>query len=155
ALVLGGLRTLHIHHQTELQERLEQTRLVAEDLADGLERAVSEIDQLEQRVATDSTTLATFLHSLARLEMSDRRSPRGTLADVIRLGVGATTFAIYLKEAGELQPYLGSQDGSNIPPANIPPLSPELERDIWRELGDTGSPVVGRRFARTPVWAPI
>ena len=64
ALILGGLRTLHIHHQTELQERLDQTGLAAEDLADGLERAVSEIERLEQRIAGDSRTLASFLHSL-------------------------------------------------------------------------------------------
>src|SRR5580704_14960111 len=38
ALVLGGLRTLHIHQHTVLQERLDQTTMAAEDLAGGLER---------------------------------------------------------------------------------------------------------------------
>ncbi len=133
ALVMGGLRTLHIHHQTELQERLDQTGQVANDLADGLERAITEIERLEHRIATDSSTLASFLHSLAQLELTDRRSLVASFADVIRYGVGATSFAIHLEGAHGLEPCLAVEHGTRVTPTTIIPPAPSVFREIHGE----------------------
>jgi hypothetical protein len=163
ALVLGSLRTLHIHHQGDLQERLDQSELAAEDVADGLERAVSEIDHLEQRIAADYTTLASFLHSLAKLDLRDRRSLLASLGDIIRYGVGATSFTIYLSGANGMQPRLAIEDGSSVAPTAIDPLPYGLLRKISGEA--TGAPSdaaadaasgAGRDCtASTPLGAPI
>jgi hypothetical protein len=155
ALVLGGLRTLHIHHQTELQERFEQTELAAEDLADGLERAVSEVERLEHRIATDSSTLACFLHSLAKLELSDGCSLIASVADVIRYGVGATSFAIYLAGTRGLEPCLGVEDGSRVPPTAVGLLSPSLLHQIYIGITEVPPAVTGDYRAGAPYWAPI
>jgi hypothetical protein len=160
ALVLGGLRTLHIHHHGELQERLDQTRLAAEDLADGLERAVSETEQLEQRIAADSSTLASFLHSLAKLELRDRRALVASIADVIRYGVGATSFTIYLKGAHGMEPCLGIEDGVGVAPTAIAPLPSYLTQEIIGEAPGAASDAVtgtapGRDRVGTLHWAPI
>jgi hypothetical protein len=155
ALVLGGLRTLHIHHQTDLQERLEQTKQAAEDLADGLECAVLQIERLEHRIATDSSTLASFVHSLAKLELTDRRSLVASIADVIRYGVGATSFAIYLKGARGFEPCLGVEDGARVTPTAITPLTPALLHAIGGEVAGAAPAVNLDCLARTPRWAPI
>ena len=122
ALVLGGLRTLHIHHHADLQERFEQTELMAEEVAYGLERAVSEIERLEQRIATDTSTRAALLHGLAKLDVTDRRAVVGSIADVIRFGAGATSFAVYLAGPRGLEPCVGVEDGVILATASIPPL---------------------------------
>jgi hypothetical protein len=163
ALVLGGLRTLHIHHHGELQEHLAQTSLAAVDLADGLERAVSETERLEQCIAADSTTLASFLHSLAKLELRDQRSVVASIADVIRYGVGATSFSIYLKAEHAMEPYLGIENGSRMAPTAIAPLPSCLLRAMFGEAphapsdavtGASGGP--GRdRGTGLLHWAPI
>jgi hypothetical protein len=144
ALVLGGLRTLHAHHHADLQERFEQTKLMAEDIADGLHRAVSEVERLEQRIATDTGTLAILLHSLARLDVADRRSLVGSIADVIRFGVGATSFAVYLKGPHGLEPCVGIEDGASVTPAAIASVPASLCQD--NDEGD---------LASMPIWAPI
>jgi hypothetical protein len=155
ALVLGGLRTLHMHHQTDLQERFEQTELIALDLADGLERAVNEVENLEHRIATDHDTLAALLHGLAKLEVTDRRSLVASIADVIRFGVGATGFAVYLESPGGLQPCVGIEDGALVAPAAMPPLPVGLDYDRRRDETEVPSAADGRDVARTPLWASI
>ena len=150
ALILGGLRTLHIHQATDLQARLNQTELVAEDLAGGLKRAVSEIERLELRIAANSSTVAALLHSFAELDFSDRRRLLGSVADVIRYGVGATSFTIYLKGARGLEPWLVVEDNSRVTSTTIPPPASSLFNGI-RDVG----------FARDTndcsnrLWAPI
>ncbi len=128
ALVLGGLRTLHIHHETTLKHQLERTQRAGEDLADGLERAMKQLERLEQRIASDTGTLASLLNSLAKLEMRDPRSLIGSMADVVRYGVGASSFAIYLRTLNGPEPCLGIQDGVRLTPEAIPPLEPNLAR---------------------------
>ena len=157
ALVLGGLRTLHMYHQTELQERLDHARMAAEDLADGLERAVGEIERLECRIAFDSITLTSFIHSLAKLEMSNRASLIASIADIIRHGVGATSFAIYLKGAHELEPVLGVENDIRLTATAITPLAPSILDVIRSETTARGivSEANGDRQARAPHWAPI
>jgi hypothetical protein len=135
ALVLGGLRTLHIHHYADLQERFEQTEVMAEAMADGLERAVGEVEHLEQRIATDYSTRAALLHSLAKLDVTDRRSIVGSITDVIRFGVGATSFAVYLAGPCGLEPCVGIEDGISVMPASIPPFPADPHHDLGRDAG--------------------
>src|SRR6185437_594076 len=61
ALVLGGLRTLHIHHQARLEERLEDIKATAEELAEQLAGAAGEMALLEQRIAGDTATTSVLL----------------------------------------------------------------------------------------------
>lgn len=114
ALVLGGLRTLHIHNQTTLQDRLDQAGVTADALADALQSAVGEIDRLEQRIATDTTTFASLLDSLAKLDISNRRTLLTRMAEVIRCGVGATDFMICLDGPRGEKPCLVSKDGDTV-----------------------------------------
>ncbi len=114
ALILGGLRTLHIHNHTTLQDRLDQTSLTADELADAVQSAVGEVDQLEQRIATDTTTFASLLDSLAKLDISNRRTLLTRMADVIRCSVGAIDFMICLDGPRGENPCLVSKDGDTV-----------------------------------------
>ncbi len=158
ALILGGLRTLHIHHQAELQGRFDQTQRAADDLADGLEGAAGEIERLERRIALDTTTLTSFTHSLAKLELSDRASLLASVTDVVRHSVGATNFAIYLKGERGLEPVLGVQNGSLLPPTAISPLAPVLLDEMEKGTGTAGGAapaLAGDCAARMPLRSPI
>jgi hypothetical protein len=152
-LVLGGLRTLHIHQQTDLQQRLHQTERRAEDLADGLERAVQEIGRLEHRVAGDSSTLASFLYSFAKLELTDCRSLVASFADVVRHGVGATSFTIYLRDHRGLTPYLCIADGARMGTNATSPFEPSLLNAAPRK--GEGPAVAIPCLEDVPCWAPI
>ena len=155
ALVLGGLRSLHIHHHTNLQEWFDEAGIAAEDIADGLARAVQEIERLEQRIAVDSSTVTSLLDSLAKLDLSSRRSIVTSIADAILYGVGATSFAVYLAGTSGLTPYFGIEHGSSVAPAMIAPLSPAVMQEIKGPGAVTvptanGAAAAGRRY-----WAPI
>jgi hypothetical protein len=126
ALVLGGLRTLHIHQHSALQWRLDQSEQLAEEVVDGFEHALHEIEHLEHRIAGDSGTLASFLHSFAKLELTDRRSLVASFADVVRYGVGATSFAIYLRGDQGLEPYLCVENGVRVGSGAGAPIAPSL-----------------------------
>jgi hypothetical protein len=119
ALVLGGLRTLHIHIQATLEDQLDQTSLTADALADALQSAVGEIDRLEQRIATDTTTLANLLDSLANLDISNRRTLLAGMAEVIRCGVGAADFMICVDSLRGEKPCLVSKDGVTVEDAKL------------------------------------
>jgi hypothetical protein len=155
ALVLGGLRTLHMHHQSELQDRFDQTVAMAEEMANGLERTIREIESLEHRIATDHGTLAALLHSLSKLKVGDRRSLVASFSDVIHLVVGATTFAVYLNGQRGLEPCVGIVDGVSVAPAAIPPL-PADPRPAWDSPIEGGSPTTdGDGITCMPLWASI
>lgn len=126
ALVFGGLRTLHIHHETRLRDQFAQSQREGIDLADALERSLQEVQHLERRIAADASTLASLLHHLAQLDLRDVRSLTRSTADVIRYGVGANSFAIYLSGPKGFEPCLGIQDGTHLAPEAIPPLPPEF-----------------------------
>jgi HAMP domain-containing protein len=148
ALVLGGLRTLHIHHHNALAGQLAQAELAAGDLARGVEEAAAEIGRLETRIAAESATLAGLLRSLSQLDVSSRRALGDSVCDFIRHGVGATSFAMFLFEPRGLEPCLGVEDGARIAPAAVPPLQPPLLAEIRR--GSAGEPEVAM-----PLWAPM
>ena len=157
ALILGALRSLHIHHQNQLREELQQTRHSAEDLADGLERAVGEVARLERRIATDSNTLASFIHGLSRLDLGDRTSLADGLADLLRHGLGATTFAVYLRNGGLLEPLLAVENGAALPPgALVPPPPLALGGPTGEKPGRGRAHPAGLRGAVEPSrWSPI
>jgi hypothetical protein len=140
-----------------LQGRLKQTEVLATDFADGLEQAIAEIDRLEQRIAADSTTVASLLASLADLSLSDRAAIVSSVAELLRCATGATNFAIYLRVPGEAdpKPYFGMEDGARVAPASIAllPLSlRNLSRDVITNdhLSADESGVDG-----VACWAPI
>jgi hypothetical protein len=155
ALVLGGLRTLHMHQQTGQRDRLDKTTLVAEDLADGLERAREEIDRLEQRIATDHSTLASFLHSLANIDLSDRQSLLGSISDAICFGVGATSFVVFLQGAHGLEPCFAVEDGLRLNPTAMPRPQLSLLRQIHDAAADTVCNADTLQIGRLPIWGRI
>ena len=157
ALILGGLRTLHLHHQAQMQAELEHTVSSAEDLADGLERAVGEVARLERQIATQSSTLTSFIHSLARIELSDRASLAVGVADLVRHGVGATTFTVYVKGRGTLEPLVGVENGTAVAPGALVALDPSrFDGPCNRPSGpQTVLPGMVDVMEPPPRWTPI
>ena len=154
-LLLGGLRTLHIHQQTDTQARLNDTEQLAADLAEGLKGAVGEIERLEQRIAEDSSTLASFLHSLAKVQFTDRRALVASFADVVRYGAGATSFAIYIDGKNGFEPYLGVEDGARVGSTAVAPLAPSLLEAVCGEASDIETAGAENIPDAVPCWAPI
>lgn len=127
ALVLGGLRTLHMHNQARLEDRLEETRATAEELADWLVESGRGMALLEQRIAADTATTAVLLDAFAQIDLSSREALLASFASIVRQGAGAESFAIFLREGENLVPRLGFENGSQIPRAalaSLPPLPP-------------------------------
>jgi len=155
ALLLGGLRTLHIHHYAELRDQLEHTALMAEDFADGLTRAAGEIERLEHRIATDTGSLAGFLHGFAKIDLRDRESLLASVADVIRYGVGASSFRIYLQSRHVLVPCFGLDDGTRLPAAAISSMPPLLTEDRGGEVADRIANAIASHVRNALVWAPL
>jgi len=85
ALVLGGLRNLHIHQSTELADQLAACRRRERDLGDGLERATAEIGALERRIAVDVSSVAALSRSLSLIDMSDRRAAAASYGELFRV----------------------------------------------------------------------
>jgi len=122
ALVLGGLRSLHIHQQAELQTKLNTAQQTAMDLADGLERAADEIGQLERSIAYENGSVGSLVRSFSRLDLTDRASVVASFCELIRYGVGAKTFAIYLRQGKQYRPVVAIEDDVAIPSAALATL---------------------------------
>jgi hypothetical protein len=112
ALVLGGLRSLHIHQYSELADQLAASRRRGSDLSDGVERATAEISALERRIAVDMSSVASFTRSLSQLDMSDRRTAAMRFAELFRVGAGSGTFAVYLKDEDGYTPVWAVEEHS-------------------------------------------
>ena len=95
ALVLGGLRTLHIHNEAALKEQLGETKAAADDLAGRFEDAVGEIARLEYRIATDTATTATLLDSLAGVDLTSRAALLTSAPAFVRLATGFRIVSLY------------------------------------------------------------
>ncbi len=153
ALVLGGLRTLHIHHYNALRSQLDRSERAADDLAVGVEDAAAEIRRLELRIASESDTLTNLLRSLSRLDVSSGRAVGDSVCDFIGYGVGATSFALFLRVADKLVPCLGVEDGARVAVTAVAPIMPSLLRDIE---GSVDRPAELRAHdTDNPLWAPI
>lgn len=124
ALVLGGLRTLHIHQSAELGDQLAACRRRATDLSDGLERATAEINALERRIAVDMSSVAALSRSFSRIDLSNRRTAAASYGELFRVGAGATTFTIYLKGRDGYVPVWAIEDNAARSTKSIEPLPP-------------------------------
>ncbi|MCB1505170.1 MAG: hypothetical protein KDJ47_09355 [Hyphomicrobiaceae bacterium] len=122
ALVLGGLRSLHIHQHSEVQAKLSAAQRTAVDLADGLERATDEIEQLERSIAYENGGVASLIRSFSKLDLSDRASAISTFSDVVRFGVGAQTFMILLKHGDRYEAVAAIEDDVAVPAAALTSL---------------------------------
>jgi hypothetical protein len=124
ALVLGGLRSLYIYQTGELAENLAACRRCASHLADGLERATAEIAALERRIAADACSVAALSRSFSNIDLSDRWAAATSFGDLFRVGAGATTFTIYMKDSDGYVPVLAVEDDAIRPTKSIESLHP-------------------------------
>ena len=157
ALVVGGLRSLHMHQSAELSEQLAASRRRAADLCDGLEKAVAEIGALERRIAQDASSLSAVARALAKIDMRDRRTAAASLGDLFRVGAGAASFVVYLRDAGGYAPVLAVVDDIPRPTASMPTV-PEADMDamiadsaaLAMATGEGGEPVPKRMVVAAP-----
>jgi len=124
ALVLGGLRSLYIYQTAELAENLAASRRCASDLADGLERATAEIAALERRIAVDTCSVAALSRSFSNIDLSNRWAAAASFGDLFRVGAGATTFIIYMKDSDGYVPVFAVEDDAIRSTKSIDPLHP-------------------------------
>jgi hypothetical protein len=122
ALVIGGLRNLHIYQSTELTDELAASRRAANDLSGGLERATAEINALERRIAIDMRSVAALSRSLSLIDMSDRRAAAMSYGELFRVGTGVATFTVYLKDQGGYVPVWAVEEGAFRSTKSMEPL---------------------------------
>ena len=115
ALVLGGLRTLHIHNEAALKEQLGETKAAADDLAGRFEDAVGEIARLECRIATDTATTATLLDSLAGVDLTSRAALLTSAPAFVRLATGFRVVSLYTHSSALPHVVPGFHPGSSPP----------------------------------------
>jgi hypothetical protein len=151
ALILGGLRSLHIRHSRDLTGQLEEATAVVDELSEGLESALTEIRNLERSIAVDTSSVAAVLRSLARLDLTHRRAAVASFADLIRHGVGASSFAIYLREQDAFEAAHAIDGGRTLPVSALPPLAGPLVDALSTTDGVLDGiqscPVTGERVA--------
>jgi len=123
ALVLGGLRNLHIHQSAELADQLAACRRNASDLCGGLELAAAQVNALERRIAVDMSSVAALSRSLSLIDMSDRRAAAVSFGELFRVGAGMATFSIYLKDAEGYVPVWAIEEDTTRSPISMEPLS--------------------------------
>ena len=122
ALVVGGLRNLHMHQYAELTEELAATRLRAGDLGEALEGASAEINALERRIASDMSSLAAVSRSLSLIDLSDRRAAAMSYGELFRTGSGVRTFTVYLRDLDGYVPVWAIENDAPRPIKSIAPL---------------------------------
>ena len=123
ALVVGGLRNLHISQATELADQLEASRRCASDLSGGLERATAEVNALERRIAVDTSSVAALSRTLSLIDMSDRRAAAMSYGELFRVGTGAATFTVYLKDPGGYVPVWAVEEDAFRSTTSMKPLA--------------------------------
>src|SRR5260370_32844869 len=122
ALVLGGLRNLHIHQSAELADQLAACRRRANDLSGGLERASAEINALERRIAVDMSSVAALSRSLSLIDMSDRWTAAVSYGELFRAGTGIATFTIYLEDPDGYVPVWAVEEDTAHSTKSMEPL---------------------------------
>ena len=123
ALVLGGLRNLHIHQSAELADQIAACRRRANDLSDALERATAEISALERRIALDMSSVAALSRSFSLIDMSDRRAAVMSLGELFRVATGTSTFTIYLKDRDGYAPVWAVEEDTPRSTKSMVPLT--------------------------------
>jgi hypothetical protein len=144
ALVLGGLRNLHIRQSTEIADQLADCLRYANDLSAGLERATAEIGALERRIAVDMSSLAGFSRSLSVIDMSDRRAAAASFGELFRIATGMATFSIYLKDREGYVPVWAIEEDTIRSLKSIAPLpSTTVDAMTIENAGREATSVVG------------
>jgi ADP-ribose pyrophosphatase YjhB (NUDIX family) len=128
ALVLGGLRTHARMREIATEQKVLSLTVERETLADGLERALSEITRLEQRIASDVRTPGSVARALSHL---DATSPKG---------LAASYSAVAQAVAGPLRLYIKGRDGFEAADRFSRPLKPELTAWLENPSADRGAP---------------
>lgn len=121
ALILGGLRTLHIYQYGEIANELASCRRRAADVGDGFERALAEINALEERIAVETTSVAALSRGLSRLDLGDRRTAASSFGELFRVGADISTFTLYLKERELYRPVYAVEDNIARATASMQP----------------------------------
>jgi hypothetical protein len=153
ALVLGGLRNLHIHQSRELADQLAASRGRANDLSNGLERAAVEINALERRIAIDMGSVAALSRAFSQLNMSDRRSAALSYGELFHVGTGTPTFIVYLRVADRYVPVWAVEDDTvcsinSMEVLSLATIRAMLAENTVRDAGE-GEPG-GRYVVRVP-----
>ncbi|MBR1123211.1 hypothetical protein JQ628_16920 [Bradyrhizobium lablabi] len=158
ALVLGGLRNLHIHQFQELTDQLAAMRRRANDLSGGVERAAIEIYALERRLALETGSAAAFSRALALIDLSNRRAAAQSCGELFRVATGVSTITIYLEDHGSYVPVWAIADDSVRPTGSMQALTglaveTMMAGDAKRELppdSTDSEPRVERAVVRVP-----
>lgn len=153
ALVLGGLRTLHMHKQAQLQDQLADARAAAEELATRLAGSVRELALTELRIATDTATTAVLIDALARVDLSSGQALLASFANIVRHGAGAESFAVFLRDGTGAIARFGLEKGAPIPDAVLSLMPPPPPAALGRE--DPGVATIQGAAAGLPIWLPI
>jgi hypothetical protein len=132
ALILGGLRSLHIRHARDLSDQIEESTAAAEELSGALESALAEIQGLERSIAVNAGSAAAVLRCLARLDTTHPLAAAISFADLIRHGVGASQFAIYLRDSSGFRPAHLVDGDRALPACDLPPLEGALASALHR-----------------------
>ena len=135
ALVVGGLRNLHMAHAADLQTSLDEARMAAETLNAGLDRAVTEIGRLESRIAAEAVSLDGVIQALANLDARDAPTLLAGFGAVVRDGVGASSLTLYMQAAGGMTPIARIADGDTRGLAAAPTLPASLLEVLDRVRG--------------------
>ena len=153
ALVLGGLRTLHMHKQSQLQDQLEDARAAAEELATQLAGSAREMALIELRIAADTATTAVLIDAFARVDLSSGPALLASFANIVRHGAGAESFAVFLRDGTDLVARFGLEKGAPIPDAvlSLMPLPPPAA--VGRD--DPGVATIPGAAAGLPIRLPI
>jgi hypothetical protein len=139
ALVLGGLRNLHIHQSAELTDQLAASRRRANDLSNGLERATAEINALERRIAFDMSSAAALSRGFSLINMSDRRAAAMSFGEVFRVGTGTATFTAYVKESEAYVPVWAVEEDTPRSTKSIEPIPLATIESMMTESAGRGT----------------
>lgn len=123
ALVLGGLRDLHAGKEANARSELAETRDAAEHIADGLERALSENNKLEMRIASDRSTLDGFVRALAKFRVYSDTDFYPSFAELVREATSAEIVDVFIRR-GDSYPLVAqicTLDGAPPATAAAPP----------------------------------
>ncbi len=149
-LVLGGLRNLHLHQSEEIVDQLAASERRETDLSGALERALAEINALEQRIAADMSSVAALSRALSLLDLSDRHTAAATYAEVFRAGTGATAVTIYLREPDAYFPVYEKHAVGSAAPMELPPMAIDRIIIAAERSGDGELSAQGLEVVRVP-----
>lgn len=122
-LIIGGLRSLHLHQTAELAERVTAGEQREHDLSDGLKRAAAAIDALERRIASDMSSIDALSRSLSLIDLSDRARAAVSCGEVFHAAAGAATFTLYLRTGDAYVPACAFEDNVSRATISLAPLT--------------------------------